>query len=57
MSSVTVLEAVPMQDNIHIQDLQTFEDDQGRNYSYMFNFEQVRSAKGIDILYESHEGV
>jgi len=40
MSSVTVLEAVPMQDNIHIQDLQTFEDDQGRNYSYMFNFEQ-----------------
>ena len=57
MSSVTVLEAVPMQDNIHIQDLQTFEDDQGRNYSYMFNFEQVRIAKGIEILYESHEGV
>ena len=57
MSSVTVLEAVPMQDNIHIQDLQTFEDDQGRNYSYMFNFEQVRIAKGIDISYKFNEGV
>jgi len=40
MSSVPVLEAVPMQDTINIQDIQTFNDDHGRNYSYMFNFEQ-----------------
>ena len=47
MSSVPVLEAVPMQDTINIQDIQTFNDDHGRNYSYMFNFEQVRISAGI----------
>ena len=43
MSAVAakVLEAVPVTDTLQGQEIHTFKVDEGRNYSYMFNFEQV----------------
>lgn len=42
MSAVAanVLEAVPVPDTLQGQEMQTFKVEEGRNYSYMFNFEQ-----------------
>ena len=40
-AAANVLEAVPVLDSLQGQEMQTFKVDEGRNYSYMFNFEQV----------------
>ena len=40
-AAATVLEAVPVPDTLQGQEIHTFKDDGDRNYSYIFNFEQV----------------
>jgi len=54
MSAVPVLDAVPMQDTIYMTDIQTFKDDQGRNYSYMFNFEQEFEHSVVRVWMENN---
>ena len=51
MSAVPILEAVPVLDTVQFQPMHTFKVDQGRNYSYMFNFEQVRFQKNWQIIF------
>ena len=40
-AAAKVLEAVLVPDTLQTEEMHTFKDNEGRNYSYMFNFEQV----------------
>eukprot|EP00092_Neocalanus_flemingeri_P003708 GFUD01003984.1.p1 GENE.GFUD01003984.1~~GFUD01003984.1.p1 ORF type:complete len:405 (-),score=105.45 GFUD01003984.1:141-1355(-) len=54
MSAATVLEAVPELDSVQLQFLDTFKAGQGRNYSYMFNFEQEFEHSVVRIWMEDN---